>query len=122
MIGTVAAWAGVGVLGGIAAIARFLVDGAIESRSSSGFPYGTLVVNLSGAVILGFLAGLALEGDPMLLTGTAVVGSYTTFSTWMFESQRLAEDGQWRPALVNVVASLILGILAAALGDAIGGL
>lgn len=122
MIATVAVWAGVGALGGIAAIARFLIDGAIAARTPAGFPYGTLAVNLSGAVVLGFLAGLTLDGDPMLLAGTAVVGSYTTFSTWMFETQRLAEDGQWRSALVNVVASLILGVLAAALGDAIGGL
>ncbi len=119
---SVLVWAGVGALGGVAAIARFLLDGAIGSRTPSGFPYGTLAVNLSGAAALGLLAGLALDGDPLLLAGTAAAGSYTTFSTWMFETQRLAEDRQWRPALVNVLASLALGILAAALGDAIGGL
>lgn len=115
-------WVGVGALGGIAAIARFLLDGAVAARAPVGFPYGTLAVNLSGAFALGLLAGLALDGDPMLLAGTAALGSYTTFSTWMFESQRLAEDGQWRPAAVNVLASLAVGILAAALGNAIGGL
>lgn len=115
-------WVGVGALGGIAAIARFLVDGAIAARAPGGFPFGTLAVNVSGAVLLGLLVGLAVDGDPMLLAGTAVLGSYTTFSTWMFETQRLAEDGQWRPAAVNIVAALVLGIAAAALGNAIGGL
>lgn len=115
-------WIGVGALGGVAAIARFLVDGAIESRTPDGFPYGTLAVNLSGATVLGFLSGLALDGNAMLLAGTAVIGSYTTFSTWMFETQRLAEDGRWRPAATNVLVSVVLGILAAALGNVIGGL
>ena len=115
-------WVGVGALGGIAAIARFLVDGAIAARAPGGFPFGTLAVNVSGAVLLGLLVGLAVDGDSMLLAGTAVLGSYTTFSTWMFETQRLAEDGQWRPATVNIVAALVLGIAAAALGNAIGGL
>lgn len=114
-------WVGVGVLGGLGAIARFAVDGAVAGRAGGRFPLGTLVVNLSGAALLGLLAGLALHGDALLLAGTAVVGSYTTFSTWLFETHRLAEDGQGALVAANVVLSIVLGVAAAALGRAIGG-
>jgi CrcB protein len=85
------------------------------------FPLGTLVVNVSGATLLGLLAGLAVRGDALLLAGTAVLGSYTTFSTWMFETHRLAEDGQWAAGAANVVVSVAFGVAAAALGRWIGG-
>ena len=114
-------WLGVGVLGGMGSIARFLVDGAVASRAGGRFPTGTFIVNLSGAVLLGLLVGLALEGDALLLAGTAVLGSYTTFSTWLFETHRLAEDGQRLVMAANVVLSLVLGVAAAAAGRAIGG-
>jgi CrcB protein len=113
-------WLAVGVLGGLGALARFAVDGAISTRAPGPFPVGTLVVNLTGAALLGLLAGLALHGDALLLAGTAVLGSYTTFSTWMFESHRLAQDGQGGVAALNIVLSLVLGVGAAALGRALG--
>ncbi len=114
-------WLGVGVLGGLGAVARFLIDGVVSSSGDGQFPAGTLLVNLSGALLVGLLVGVALHGDAYLLGGTAVLGSYTTFSTWMFESHRLAEDDErWFLAL-NIVLSLVLGILAAVLGRLIGG-
>jgi CrcB protein len=112
-------WLGVGVLGGVGAIARFLVDLAVSERFSSRFPAGTFAVNLSGSAVLGLLTGLALHGDALLLAGTAVVGSYTTFSTWMYDTQRLAEDGEWRLFAANVAGSLVLGLGAVSLGRAI---
>jgi CrcB protein len=93
----------------------------ISARTGGRFPLGTLVVNLSGAVILGLLSGLALSPGTALLGGTAAVGSYTTFSTWMFETERLAEERQRVSAAANVVVSLALGVAAAALGRLIGG-
>ena len=57
------------------------------------FPWGTLAVNISGAFALGLVAGLALHGDALLLAGTSLLGSYTTFSTWMLETYRLGEEG-----------------------------
>jgi CrcB protein len=117
---TVLVWVGVGVLGGVGAIARFAVDAVVSARAGGRFPAGTFVVNLSGSVILGLLTGLALTGDALLLAGTAVLGSYTTFSTWMFETHRLAEDDQRLAVVANVVLSLVLGLLAAALGRWIG--
>ena len=113
-------WVAVALVGGAGSVLRFGVDGVLASTVRRGFPVGTLVVNISGAVILGLLTGLALGHDQALLAGTAAVGSYTTFSTWMLETQRLAEEGQHRAAAVNVVASLALGIAAAALGQLIG--
>ncbi len=82
-------WAGVVLIGGCGSVLRFAVDGVVGARLGRAFPFGTLVVNVSGAMILGLLTGLALGDDGALLAGTAAVGSYTTFSTWMFETQRL---------------------------------
>ena len=118
-------WTAVVLIGGAGSVLRFLADGVVESRAdqhSAGrdFPLGTLAVNVSGAVILGLLTGLALGHDQALLAGTAAVGSYTTFSTWMLETQRLTEERQHRKAVVNVAASLVAGVAAAALGQQIG--
>jgi CrcB protein len=107
-------------LGGTGAVLRFLVDGGVSARAGHGFPFGTLVVNLSGAVLLGIVTGLAPSHEVALLAGTATIGSYTTFSTWMFETQRLAEDRQVAGPLANVAVSVVLGLGAAALGRLIG--
>ncbi len=119
---TALVWVGVVLIGGAASVLRFLVDGAISSRFGRAFPFGTLVVNLTGAVLLGFVTGLALDRDGALLAGTAAIGSYTTFSTWMLETQRLGEDRQLPSMAANVVLSVVLGIAAAALGRVIGSL
>jgi fluoride exporter len=113
-------WAGVVVIGGAGSVLRFYVDGIVAAAAGRDFPYGTLVVNLSGAVVLGLLTGLALGGDAALLAGTAAVGSYTTFSTWMLETQRLTEERQHYKAAANIVASLVLGVAAAELGRLAG--
>ena len=114
---TVAVWVGVMLIGGIGSVARFVVDRAVARRMARPFPFGTLTVNISGAALLGFLGGLALSKDAALLAGTAFVGAYTTFSTWMLETQRLGEERQWRPACANIVVSVALGIAAALLGQ-----
>jgi CrcB protein len=113
-------WLAVGVLGGVGAIGRFLLDGAISRRAASGFPYGILAVNLSGTFALGLLAGVALDGDAFTLLGAGLLGAYTTFSTWVFDSHRLAQDGRGRWAIANIVASLLLGLAAVWLGRKLG--
>jgi CrcB protein len=115
-------WLGVIVAGGVGAVLRFLVDGAVGRRMANSFPFGTLAVNVSGATLLGFVGALALSRYAALLAGTAFVGSYTTFSTWMLETQRLSEERQVRNAVANIVASIVLGIGAALFGQWIGGL
>jgi CrcB protein len=114
-------WGGVLLAGGAGAVLRFLVDGAVARRAARSFPFGTLAVNISGAALLGLLGGLALNRHAALLADTAFIGSYTTFSTWMLETQRLSEERQVRDALANVVASIVLGIAAALLGQWIAG-
>ena len=113
-------WLGVVVLGGVGAVLRFSVDGLVSARTSGLFPHGTLVVNLSGALLLGLLGGLALDDRVALLAGTALIGAYTTFSTWMFETQRLTEDRQPSRAAANIAVSMALGLAAAALGAVVG--
>ncbi len=117
---SVLVWAGVVVIGGAGSVARFLADGLVSSVTGRSFPFGTLVVNISGAVILGLLAGLAVTSTESLLAGTAAVGSYTTFSTWMLESQRMTEERQYGKVAANIAVSLVLGVAAAALGRLIG--
>jgi CrcB protein len=114
---TVLDWAGVMLIGGIGSVLRFLVDRTVTRRLARPFPFGTLTVNISGAALLGFLGGLALSREAALLAGTAFVGAYTTFSTWMLETQRLGEERRIWAAAANLVVSVVLGIAAAFLGQ-----
>jgi CrcB protein len=118
---TLAVYIGIGLVGGLGALARFGLDAFVSERAGRSFPLGTLVVNLSGALALGILAGVKLGGDGYALLGTGLLGAYTTFSTWVFESHRLAEDGEMSLSAVNFALSLAAGIGAAALGRVIGG-
>jgi CrcB protein len=111
---------GVGVLGGIGAIARLGLDGSVSERTVGGFPFGTLAVNLLGSLILGLLLGLALDRTSAALLETGLIGAFTTFSTWMLESHRLGEDGRLPLGILNIVLSLILGVTAAWVGQHVG--
>jgi len=113
-------WAGVGLLGGLGAVARFVLSAAVARRSAGWFPSGTLAVNLSGSVLLGLVAGLALHGDALTLVGGGLLGSYTTFSTWMLDSERLSEHHSDRALAINLIGSLLLGLAAVALGRVLG--
>jgi CrcB protein len=117
---TVATWIGVALLGGAGAVGRFLLDAAVSARAGRDLPFGTLAVNVSGAFVLGLLTGASLRGDALILAGGATLGSFTTFSTWMFETQRLTEEGEAHAGAANAAASLAVGIGAVALGRLIG--
>jgi fluoride exporter len=117
---TVLVWAGVAFVGGVGSLLRFLVDRAVARRVARRFPFGTLAVNVSGAALLGFLGGLAFSKEVVLVADTAFVGAYTTFSTWMLETQRLSEERQTWTALANIVVSVALGVAAALLGQWVG--
>lgn len=114
---TALVWAGVALIGGIGSVLRFVIDRAVARGVSRPFPFGTLVVNVSGAALLGFLGGLALNREAALLAGTAFVGAYTTFSTWMLETQRLGEERRLRAGLANIIVSVTLGEAAAFIGQ-----
>ncbi|MFI4990540.1 MAG: fluoride efflux transporter CrcB [Solirubrobacterales bacterium] len=115
------AWLGVALLGGVGANARFLVHTVVSARVDGGLPVATLVVNAGGSLLLGLLAGVSLSGDALVLAGSATLGSYTTFSTWMLETELLAADGRRGAALLNALVSVALGVGAVALGRAVGG-
>ncbi len=113
-------WVGVALIGGLGAVARFTLDGLVSQWFGRSLPFGTFVINVSGAFVLGLLVGLTLPAEQYTLEGTAAIGSYTTFSTWMLETHRLGEDGQIWPGVANMVVSVVVGVSAAALGRVIG--
>jgi fluoride exporter len=106
--------------GMIGAPARYMVDRAIQARRDPVFPLGTLVVNLAGSLVLGFLLGaqrhLGLPPTAFALLGTGLCGGLTTFSTFSYETLRLLEDGAVSEAGLNVIGSLAFGLLLAWLG------
>jgi CrcB protein len=116
---------GVAAAGGAGALCRYLVDGAIQQRRRGPFPMGTLVVNLSGALVLGLVVGLAGSrpgglAEARTLLGAGFDGGFTTFSTLMFETAALLRDGARRYALGNLLANLLGSLLAVAAGLAVG--
>ncbi|MHB8491004.1 MAG: fluoride efflux transporter CrcB [Solirubrobacteraceae bacterium] len=113
-------WLAVGSVGGLGALARFVLDSALAERPGRGFPYGTFTINLTGSLALGVMSGLAVGGTLLVIAGGALIGSYTTFSTWMFETHRLAEDGELRRAANNILLSLLCGLAAVAVGHVVG--
>lgn len=112
---------GIGLLGGLGAVARLLADAAVSERLTTSFPVGTFAVNMAGTLALGVLAGVTTDEQTLRLLATGLLGSFTTFSTWMLETQRLAEDGNLLPAAVNLAASLAAGLALAWIGTEIGG-
>lgn len=111
-----AAWLGAGALGAVGSAARFTLDGAVSRRTDGDVPWGTMAVNVLGSLALGALVGAGVGGDARFLVVGGLVGSFTTFSTWMLETQRLAQEGQGRLALVNLGLSAALGLGAIAAG------
>jgi fluoride exporter len=102
------------------AVCRYLVDVAVQHRRQAVFPLGTLTVNLTGSLALGFLVGLGLyhglDDTVHTVLGIGFVGTYTTFSTFAYETVRLLEDGSTLEALANAGASSAFGLAAAAAG------
>jgi CrcB protein len=122
------AWLGFLLAAAAGAVTRFLVDEAVSQRAGGVFPWGTLVINVTGCFVLGVLTGLALyhalpravfPKSVKVILGTGFCGAYTTFSTFSYETVRLLEEGAVNTALRNVAASLLAGAAAAALGLAL---
>jgi len=115
----------IGAGGFLGAISRYLVDGWVSELSRGSFPWGTLVVNLTGSFVLGILFALSMERAvlpadirPPVLIG--FIGAYTTFSTLTLETWRLVEDGSYALAVGNIAGSLVLGLVAVAAGLTVG--
>jgi fluoride exporter len=110
----------VALAAGIGAVARYVLDQIVQHRTSGTFPAGTLLVNLTGSLLLGVVVGLGLHHGlattPTVVVGVGFAGGYTTFSTWAWESLALTETGELGEAVANVVGSFAAGLLAAAAG------
>ncbi len=114
------------LFGGVGAATRFVLDGIIRARRTHKLPIATIVINVSGSLLIGFLVGAHLSG-PMTgstyLVGTlGFCGGYTTFSTAMVESVRLIQARHYIRALANTFGTLVLTVAAVALGIAVAGL
>lgn len=105
---------------GIGGVARYFVGGWVQGAAGAAFPWGTLVVNISGSLLLAFsYATLEGTGAPAVwraFIGIGVLGGFTTFSTFGYETMRLMEDGQWTRSGVYILASVFLTLLGVALG------
>ncbi|MFH8467813.1 fluoride efflux transporter CrcB [Streptomyces sp. NPDC017991] len=116
-------WVLVIVGGMVGAPLRYLTDRAVQSRHDSAFPWGTLTVNVVGCLVLGVLTGAATAGAASsslrLLLGTGLCGALTTYSTFSYETLRLAESGERFHATVNAIASVAAGLGAAFAGVAL---
>ena len=112
--------AGVILAGAVGAPARYLVDSWVARRVSGPFPWGTFAINVTGSFVLGVVTGLTLyhglSAFPKAVVGTGFCGAYTTFSTFSYETVRLVEEGSVGAAVRNVVASVVVGLLAAVAG------
>lgn len=111
--------------GALGAVARYQLDGLIQDHTHGALPVGTLVINVSGSLALGLLIGLRLQhglsASVTLAVGTGFCGAFTTFSSWMYETTRLAQDGAYREAVRTLSLNVVLGCGAAALGLAVTG-
>ena len=114
------------VIGGaVGTIARYLLAGFVYRLAGTSFPYGTLIVNVSGCFILGILASLAdkkfvLGPDARVLLMIGFCGAFTTFSTLIFESDNLVRNGQVVKAFSNILVSVILGFILFRVGSLLG--
>ncbi len=113
------------LLGGAGTLARYGLDGWIQYRTGPGFPFGILTINLLGCFLLGTIGQYSLNHlsvSPDLRIGltTGLMGGFTTFSTFGWDSVRMIEQGEWPRALIYIVASVLGGLLAVMLGIRLG--
>jgi CrcB protein len=110
----------VAIGGAAGAVARYAIGGWIQLRAGAGFPLGTLVVNVTGSLVLAFvvrfLEGVAAPPEWRGFLAIGLCGAYTTFSTFGYESVQLLQGGQWSRATVYVMSSVLLSLLAVLVG------
>jgi CrcB protein len=109
------------VFGGLGTLARYGLQGLVQEHAGTGFPAGTLTVNLIGSCLLGTVLRLSLERlwippDWRIILTIGFLGAFTTFSTFSWESFRMLEDGEWLKATIYVGASLLGGLAGIVLG------
>jgi CrcB protein len=112
----------VGIGGAAGSITRYGLGKLIARRSGAGFPFGTFIINISGALLLGFFSGFDVSANIRLLFADGFLGAYTTFSTFMYEGFSLFHDNEKKNAFVYIISTLILGIAGFMAGLALSGL
>lgn len=114
----------IALAGSLGAISRYVLDGHIKTRYAYTFPLATIIINVSGSLLLGIISGVLLKhhgfAGAEAVIGTGFCGGYTTFSTASFETVRLIEERRYTAATGNAVGSLLATYIAAVLGIAIG--
>jgi len=112
----------VGLGGILGAISRYAISKAIHERTDSSFPFGTLVVNITGAFFLSFILGLGISHQGLigknleLALTTGFLGAYTTFSTFSYETFQSIQEGELYRPLAYVLLTIFLGLMGAWLG------
>ncbi len=114
-------YAMIAVGGALGALARYALGGLVQEFAGARFPYGTLVVNVSGCLVMGVVMTLLTERGVVhpswrFLVPIGFIGAYTTFSTFEYETFRALEQGGWLIALANVMVSVGAGFAAVAAG------
>jgi fluoride exporter len=115
----------IGIGGVLGANARYLLSGWAANRFGTVFPYGTIIINVSGAILLGFLMAFLqdrafVHPNYRLFLATGFCGAYTTFSTFTYESLVLMQNGSFLLAFINLFGSLAVGMIGVFLGFALG--
>ena len=100
----------------IGAPARYITDRYVQARYGTGFPWGTLAVNVTGSLVLGLVLGMPLAPELTALVGTGFCGALTTYSTFSWEALTFARRGERAAAFAYVLVSVLAGLGAAALG------
>jgi CrcB protein len=115
----------VGIAGALGALVRYLIGRFFAERVNSQFPLGTLIINISGAFLIGLLAGLVghkvVSAYVQLVAATGFLGGYTTFSTMQWESVQLLRGGGTSQGLLYLLGTFALGVFVAAGGWVLGG-
>lgn len=110
----------VGLGGAVGAVARYAASGWVQTISSGFFPWGTMAVNVAGSLLLGFamvwLQSTAASSELRALVTVGFLGSFTTFSTFSYETAAMLRDGEWWRAGGYTFGSVVLGLGAVALG------
>lgn len=115
----------IALAGGAGALARYGLGGLVQGWTSSAFPWGTFVVNAAGCFLFGLIwvlggerSGLSIETRTILLVG--FMGAFTTFSTFIFETNKLTADSQWLWAAGNILLHMVVGVAMLGAGIALG--
>jgi fluoride exporter len=111
----------IAVFGAVGTLSRYGLQGLVQTRASGTFPYGTLVINLSGCFLLGLIGQFTLNRmvispDWRVAIAVGFFGGYTTFSSFGWETAKMIEDGEWLPAATYVAASVVAGLLLSVAG------